>query len=321
MKKQEAFNLLEITATSSKEEAKKAFRKLASKYHPDVNKDAGAEDKFKKINEAYRCVESDTFDDNQMPFPGGNYSSGFSGGMPNDIFNTFFNRNHQQTAVRREPIINVEVNISFKDSVLGCSTNLSYTRKSKCNPCNGKGSIGNCSSCKGSGFKSHRHGNSVFTMQCDDCQKSKLTECNDCKSKGFVESNTSVSVNIPPGITQENTLRLTEVGHYCGSTVFGEAHSDVHLKVNISDSNGMRISGHSVESDLTISLLEALKGIDKEVLTIDGMKTVSIPPLFKHRNTVQLPKLGLMRKGNHVVNVSVDYPENVDTLIAALEGK
>ena len=327
MKKSEAYRLLELSESASKDDAKKAFRKLASKYHPDVCKDADAETKFKEVNSAYQAIENNKFDDvGQTPFHGSHYPSGFDNIMQ-DLFRQggfggnqggFSNKTYN---IRHEDDIKLSVDISFKDSVLGCKAPLSYLRKSKCSDCSGVGKQGNCPICGGTGFRTVQQGNAIFSQRCGECHKHRKTSCAPCKETGYIETNINVEVNIPPGVQSSNTLRLNGVGHFCGASPLGEQYSDVHLKVNVGESNGMRIVDHNVESDIAISLLEALQGTTKEIITIDGSKTITISPKTRNDDVCNLKNLGLVRKGNHIVNIKVYYPDDVSDLINFLTPK
>lgn len=314
MNLQEAYSILELDQGADADAAKKKYRELTKKYHPDVNKDPGAEDKFKKINEAYQVVSTGKSTDRQDVQFRQPRQSGFN---PFDPFN------RQGAQVRQASHIELHSTISFKDSVLGCRQDLKFNRQSKCPDCDGQGekTINNgCKQCNGLGTVTTRRGNMIFTQTCDKCYGQSQTEdCKKCHMTGILDVEVSVSVNIPGGVTNGNVLRLGGMGNYAGGFMGMDQYTDAHLHINVTPENGLTLQGTDVVSTLEISLLEALRGCSKRVKTVLGEKDIDIKPMSRNKDEVIISRMGVNRVGNQKVILDVKYPKDVNTLIGVLD--
>jgi molecular chaperone DnaJ len=333
MLKSEAYKTLGLSENASKEDAKKAFKKIAAKLHPDVNKEPGSDEKFKKANEAYSAINSDSFDDNKHNFSNSGFNP-FGGGFPGFGgfgFNPFGNRQHRQSRMRHENPIELHTNISFKDSVLGKKEDFSFQRKVKCEDCEGIGfraKHNGCKECDGSGTITRQQGNAIYQSQCNSCRgKSEEESCTECSSKGFLEVNTSISVNIPGGILDGMTLRLSNMGNYMGSQsgfpgMSMDSYTDAYVRVSVEKSEGLEIDQESgnVVHTLNLHLIDALKGASIFVPTIHGQKEIKIPEKSRNKDQIILPKLGVNGQMDQVVTLDITYPSDVTKLISALEG-
>jgi molecular chaperone DnaJ len=327
MKLKEAYDLLGVSQGVSKEECKKAFRKLAAALHPD-NKDTGDEIKFKKINQAFQLIESGKNSDEHEPqSPWGNYSSGVPGVNFSDIMGDFFGFvnpfSGSNSRIARQDI-RLDNTISFRDSVLGCQVSIKYKKKIKCQQCNGQGGklIDNCSKCHGKGKMETRRGNTVVFQQCDACGgKTQRQPCTDCKGARQTEVEAEGNVSIEPGTPDNTVLRLSGHGNFISASLFGDEYSDVYLSIKVKSSSDLSIQGQDVVSKLTISLLEALEGCDKKVNTIDGEKNITIPSKIRNKEEVVIPNLGVGKKGSQRVVVNVEYPADTNQLIQSLKEK
>lgn len=320
MNHKEAYQTLELSDNATKEEAKKAFRKLAAKYHPDVNKEPDAEDKFKKINEAYQVIESGKPSGPsayQDPFNNHTYSQ-YQGGFDiSDLFNKF---HHQQSSKRiLAEDINLNITISFKESVLGCKKPLKYNRNIMCQECEGSGRKklhNGCTKCNGSGTFIRQMGNVIMQQTCPDCLgRNKVETCANCTSQGFVSTETSIEVTVPAGIKTSNILRLNGIGNFAGVIFNSEQYSNVNLHITVTPQAGLSLDSNDVVTVINLSLVEALVGTKLTVPTIDGDKEIEIPKLTKNKEEVILSNLGVNRLGKERVIINVNYPDNVDTLI------
>jgi molecular chaperone DnaJ len=315
MNLKEARTILEISEGASQDEAKRKYRELTKKYHPDINKEPGAEDKFKKINEAYQCVSSGKGTDREEI--GWQDSGNPFGGFPFGV-NPFGNR----SPVYQVDNINLETTISFKESVIGCQKNLKFNRKTKCKDCNGQGVIAinnGCDKCGGKGQIVNNRGGMVFIQTCDKCYgRTQANACKICNKKGTVDAEASINVTIPGGVQNSNSLRLGGVGHYIGNFGPLEQHTDAHLRVNVISEPGLILDGNTVISNISISLLEALQGCKKTVNTIMGNKEIEIKPKSRNKDEVILPKLGVNLHGDQKIILDVQYPEDVNILIEKL---
>jgi molecular chaperone DnaJ len=320
MKLEEAYKILNLSRNSTPEEAKKRYKELCKTEHPDLKGNSSeATEKFKQINEAFECVKSGKGTD-----PEDRQQMWQSGGSPFDIFSSFFgnergNPHHQSRMVES---INLYTTITFAESILGCKKQMSFSRESKCEECNGQGKLrtdNGCAKCKGRGVVTSQQGGMIFQRTCDKCRGQVNTvTCNSCGGIGSRNSQVSVDVNIPGGIENGNILRLGGMGNYAGNTMFGEQSSDAFLNITVIQEPGLKLDGQNVISKLELSLLEALKGCEKTVKTISGNKDIEVKPLSRNADTIILPNLGVNGKGSQVVTLDVRYPEDVGKLIDLL---
>lgn len=316
MKLSEAYNILGIESGTSPDDAKKQYRKLTKEFHPDINKDPGAEDKFKKINEAYKVVSTGQSTDREDTVF---RQSGFNPFNPFDPFN------RQQAKRRTVTPVELHTTISFKDSVLGSSQELKFNRQGKCPDCDGQGArtLNNgCQQCGGLGTLTMQRGNMIFTQPCGKCHGHSQTEsCNKCNAFGFVDVETSVSVNIPGGILNTNVLRMSGMGNYAGSIMGMDQYTDAHLYVHVTPDAELSLQGADVIYNLEISLLEALQGSSKIVRTVLGESQIDIKPMSRNKDEVIISQMGVNRTGNQRVILDVKYPQDINKLIGVLDTK
>lgn len=312
MNLKEAYSILELPSSATPDEAKKKYRELTKKFHPDINKEPGAEDKFKKINEAYQVVSSGKSTDRQdldwdmqdIPFD------------PFGGFNSFFmNKNVAHKATN----VDLNTRISFKDSVLGCKKELKFSRNIKCKDCNGNGKTSGpngCTACNGKGQTFTRQGNTVFVTTCQKCHgKVKTEPCNTCQATGLLKTESAISVSIQGGIQNGDVLRINGMGNFVTAAGPFDKYTDAHLRVIVDQENGLKLDGQHVVSELEISLLDALKGCNKSVNTILGLQDIEIKPQSHNKDEVLIPKLGVNGIGNQRVILKVKYPNDINSLI------
>ena len=303
----EAYTTLELSPGASPEEAKKKYRELTKKFHPDVNKEKSAEDKFKKINEAYQCIKNGKGNDREtMPQSGNPWNGHFS----------------KQQVVQLEHVA-VHTTISFKESVLGCKKELKYSRQGKCQNCSGTGEIrlhNGCKKCGGKGQVIVNQGQMVMVSTCPDCfGRAKIEPCTVCSSNGTLHTDVSVHVSVPAGIINGAVLRLQGMGNYAGSFMgLADQHTDAFCHVAVTPEDGLMIEGNSVVSHLSIPLIDALRGCTSKVKTIHGDKEISIKPQSRNRDEVLIPHCGVSGAGDQKVILDVQYPKNTDKLIGVL---
>jgi molecular chaperone DnaJ len=312
MNLKEAYSILDLPEGADESTAKKKYRELTKKYHPDVNKEPGAEDRFKKINEAYQIVSTgeDTERKQQPQYRGSPFGGNPFHGSP-------------FSSVENVDNIDLTTAISFKESVLGAKREIKYNRNVKCGICMGRGMVpqnNGCDKCGGHGVIRGQQGNMIFTRTCDKCGgRVQALHCTECKSKGMITVETSVTVSIPGGIENEAILRLGGMGHFAGSFMNMDQHTNVHLKVYVATIDGLKLQGSNVVSKTNITLLEALTGCSKTVNTVLGDKTINIHAGMKNKDEVIIPNLGVNGTGNHVVTVNIEYPKDTSLLIEALK--
>lgn len=326
MKVQEAYKLLELPDTATPEQVKKQYRKLAGQFHPDTNKDPGAEAKMKQINEAFQVANTGKSTDPQSQSPyhnqGGRNPFGGMGGI--NLSDLFGGMGGQQKSYDTSPI-DAHIEISFKDSILGVDKEIKYIRQTKCNSCNGAGeySIHNgCTDCGGKGTKTVQRGNMIFQQACAKCQgKTSKQDCQPCQSQGTVEAQSSVKVKVPGGVINDNILRLGGMGHYAGNFGPVEQYGDVHLYIKVKPEPGLSLEDQDVICSLDLSLKEALQGCAKSVNTINGVQVIEVPKLSKHKEELVLPHLGVAKQGNQRVILNVQYPDDIESLLKHLNSR
>lgn len=305
----EACRILEIAETATPEEIKKKYKELTKKFHPDLNKEPSAEEKFKKINQAYQ-VASAGKPKPQPQFNNFNFWDSFNN------FNTFDTRVVSN--------INLSITISFKESVLGCKKDLKINRNIKCDPCHGQGQMtlsNGCDKCGGRGQIISNQGGALFVRQCDKCfgKKGQVQQCKQCNGDGSVKSESSVNVAIPGGVINGNILRMTQMGNFVNNMGPIDHYSDAFLTINVTPEHNLFIENNDVVSNLQISLLDVLQGVEKTINTINGDMKINIKPLSKNKEEVIIPKLGVNGTGNQRVILNVSYPDNVDKIINVLK--
>lgn len=307
----EAYAILELTSDSSEDDVRKRFRELSKKWHPDKNQNnSEAEVKFKEINSAFQRItnptEREQHQDSPQPDFGGFDFGGFS--------NPFQRQRHVSQ-------IQIHTTISFEDSILGTKKDIKYVRSIKCNSCAGQGAAKvdtNCKKCGGKGRVIQQQGSTVFVRTCDCAANQKFKKCSAC-TDGVIETESSVNVHIPGGVSNGVALRLSQMGNYAGSIAHMDQYSDAFLILNVVADPNLTLEEGFVVSDINISLLEALKGTSKKVPTVLGEKEIIIEPLAKNKEEVIIPNVGVNKVGSQRVRINVSYPDNIDALIQHLE--
>ena len=311
--KRDYYEVLGVNKGASEAEIKSAYRKMAKKYHPDLNPgDAEAEKNFKEVSEAYEILSDadkkqryDAYghagvDPNYGAGGGagwGGYSGGFGGaGVDlNDIFESFFgggfggggsSRRADPNAPRRGGDIHIGLTVSFMEAVHGCTKTVTYTRSENCPECGGSGakkgtSAQTCSHCHGSGYIMEQQRTPFGVMQnrrvCPHCQgkgKTISDPCNKCKGSGQVQVTVKKEVNIPAGIDDEQSLALRGQGN---AGVNGGAWGDTIVIVSVKPDPILTRNGYDVYVTVPITYSQAVLGAEIVVPTVDGKVQYNIP--------------------------------------------
>ena len=301
MSKRDYYDVLGLDRSAKKEEIKKAYRKLALKYHPDKNKgDKGAEEKFKEASEAYHVLSDDKRKMNydqfgHSAFQGGgsqggfgnfDFSSSFSD-LFEDVFGDFgdfgFNSARTKRRSNRGSDLRYDVSIDLNDAYSGTEKKINYTTYKKCKTCTGSGAKPGskpsaCSYCGGQGKVRSSQGFFTIQQTCPQCsgEGEKITNpCGSCNGEGKTQSNESVSVKIPKGVDDGTRIRLSGKGE-AGSK--GGGNGDLYLFISIEPHSIFKRSEENLFYELPISITEAALGTTVEVPSIDGGKTkIKIP--------------------------------------------
>ena len=301
------YETLGVTKNASKDEIKKAYKKLAKKYHPDLNKDnPKATDKFKKINEAYSVLNDDNkksnYDrfgstDNQQHAHG---FEGFQGAGFEDIFGSFFGGGFSpRSRNRRGGDLKVELDLTFKEAVFGTSKKIKITRLERCETCDGVGGTGEttCSTCKGSGRvrRSYRTPFGMFaqTSTCQHCGgmgKEIKNPCNDCNGTGRLKNTRTITVKVPQGVNDGTTLRLSGEGN---AGEYGATAGDLFVELFVAPDDIFERKGDDIYLEYPISFSQAALGDSVEIPTVRGKVKMKIPAGTQSGTMMRLKKEGV----------------------------
>lgn len=349
------YQILGITKDASKEEIKKAFRKLAHKYHPD--KGGGDEAKFKELNEAYQVLSDDhkraeydsygqTFNGagpqggqgfGGFDFSGFGNQQGFEGVDLDEIFGEFFGgAKGGRSKVKRGRDISIDLQISFAESILGTERSVLLNKVSACQTCSGSGgkpgsSMKKCSACNGQG-KVHETRKSFFgvftsVVDCNACHgRGKIPEekCPACKGVGVEKREESVTIKIPAGISAGEMIRLSGVGE----AVPGGIAGDLYVKMHIASHSVFAREGNNIVMDLNIKLSDALLGGEYTINTLEGdTLSLKIPAGVSFGEILRVRGKGVpidvKRRGDLLVKLNIKMPgklsKKVETIIEELK--
>jgi len=350
MTKRDYYEILGIDKNADKKEIKKAYRKLALKYHPDKNPSKDAEEKFKEISEAYAVLYDDDkrgmYDqyghsgiDQQFSqediFRGADFSDifrgmGFDFGMGGgfeDIFERFFGRRtgfNSRSARRRGADLQYNMEINLEDAYVGYETEIKIPRTEKCDECNGTGaatasSVKTCPQCGGSGQvrNTRRTAFGMFTQVtvCNRCQgEGKIIEkpCKKCRGKGRIQVSRNIEIKIPAGVDDGSQLRLAGAGE-AGQGANGDLYISIHVKPH----HDFERRGANLYTLKKINLPDAALGTKIEVNTIDEKTgTLKIPEGTQNGTTFKIrgkgmPYLHGRGYGDLFVTVEITTPKNI----------
>ncbi|MDB4303467.1 molecular chaperone DnaJ [Desulfosarcina sp.] len=337
------YEVLGVSKDASKDEVKKAYKKLAKKYHPDLNKDdPKASDKFKEVNEAASILADDKKRAQYDQFGTAGDMGGFSGfdsssfrdfGFGNfdfdDIFESFFGGSQFGGNRRRRHSmgadLHMDIEISLKDVYHGLKRDIRIERSETCSDCNGSGAekdsdIVDCSTCNGSGHerRTQRTPFGIFqtTGACSSCRgagKEIKNKCSLCHGEGKVRKERTIELSIPEGIADGNTLRITGEGE-AGSAKDHEGN--LYVTVHLKDDDFFERRGEDLFCQVPISFVQAILGAEISVPTITGKAKVKIPTGTQSHTVLRmsgkgLPNLHGRRHGDQLIQVVVETPKKL----------
>ncbi len=337
------YEVLGIQRGASKDDIKKAFRALASKYHPD--KKTGDEAKFKEISEAYSILGDDK---KRAEYDmTGSYSAGGAQGGPwggfggsqggfqngqgfefdlNDIFENFGDmfgggRRGEKRASRGNDI-SVDIELSFKEAVFGTHRSLKLMKHGTCTSCKGTGArsgseMTSCTTCNGNGrVRETRQsilGQFATIRECSDCRgtgKMPKEKCPDCSGMGVRRLEDVVDITIPAGIDHGEMIRMTGRGE----AVQGGVSGDLYIKIHVQSHPTIKRDGDTLTTTVKVKLTDALLGTTYSVETLDGAVDIKIPEGIKHNEQLRIKKKGVpdgQERGDFLVKVQIELPQKL----------
>jgi len=327
--KQDYYELLGVPRKASAKDIRGAFRKLARKYHPDLNPgDKSAEEKFKQLQEAYDVLsdskkrqmydqhgfysenfnpgaapqggggEDINFDFGGFDFGGGAQGGGAGAGSFRDLFSQFFRGGRGGGVTEEQEAggdLEYQIEIDFADAVRGAVKKLQITRLDTCETCHGTGAIGSpqtCPVCHGSGTIQQAAGKMRFNVPCTRCGGTgKIrTVCPTCGGEGRLRRTETIDVRIPPGMANGARLRVPGKGN---SGTMGAPAGDLYLHVIVRPHPFFERRGSDLYTKVPVTVSEATLGAKIEVPTIDGRSLVKIPPGTNSGSTLRLREKGM----------------------------
>jgi molecular chaperone DnaJ len=338
------YQILGVDKKASKEEVKKAFRKLAHQYHPD-KKDGNA-DKFKEVNEAYSVLSDDKkraeYDTYGRTFAGGQGGQqggfgGFGGFDPSqfgqgaqwsgafedldlgDIFGSFFGGKARQ---KRGRDISIDLELDFKDAVFGTERSVLLQKASVCENCKGDGAepgskLKTCPTCNGKGsvreVKQTFMGAFQSVATCNTCHgRGKVPEevCSVCKGTGVRDARKEIKIVVPSGISDGEMIRITSEGEALSNGIAG----DLYVKIHVKKHPQFLKEGDNLVTTLNIKLSDALLGSTYALETLDGKIDVQIPSGVAFGEVIRIKGKGVPRgrnRGDILAKVQIDIPKKL----------
>lgn len=341
MANKDYYSTLGVNKSASDDEIKSAYRQMAKKYHPDLNKTPEAAEKFKEINEAYSVLSDKqkraNYDqygsaDGPQGF-GGGFSGGFNGaegfGGFEDIFNIFSNFGGRGGAQRREEGDDVNINLvlSFTEAAFGCEKEVQVTRKERCTDCNGTGAKSGsdyvtCSECNGSGRVTYTQqtlfGMTRTTGVCRNCNgtgKVIKEKCPNCKGSGLKTIQAKIKVKVPAGIDNDQTMSIRGEGNQTASV--NGVPGDLTISITVNTHSLLVRKGFDLYVDVYAPITTLMLGGKVIVPTLKGTQTIDVAPLTQSNTKYTLKGKGIkylkgLGNGDLIVTLKGEMPKDID---------
>jgi molecular chaperone DnaJ len=338
--KQDYYEVLGVSRDATDEDIKKAFRKLAFKYHPDHNSEDGASDKFKECSEAYQVL-CDTEKRRAYDYYGHDGPEGASRGFEGfgfsgfgDIFDAFFGGGAGQTqqSPQRGADLKTRLNITFEEAVFGADKTVNVTRLENCPTCHGIGAKPGtdpvrCTNCEGTGqvrrVEQSIFGRFVTNAACPRCHGEGRTiedPCPECQAAGKVKAKREISVKIPAGVDDGTQVRLSGEG---GAGNRGGRTGDLYIVLAVAPHAEFMRDGDDIHYNLAVNFAQAALGDEVEVPTLNGPEKIKIPSGSQTGRIFRLRGKGVAHlqrggAGDELVTLHVVVPEKLDKQQKAL---
>ncbi|MFV0556447.1 MAG: molecular chaperone DnaJ [Lactovum sp.] len=341
MNNEELYKELGVDKNASQDEIKKAYRKLSKQYHPDINKESGAEDKYKKIQDAYETLGDEQKRANYDQFgatgnsgfggQGGFGGSGFQGsgfGGFEDIFSSFFGGGGQTSSngPQEGDDLQYRVNLKFEEAIFGVEKEIKYQREDNCQTCEGSGAkpgtkVETCSKCHGRGVMNVVASTPLGRIQtqqtCDLCQgrgKIIASPCTTCRGTGHEKKSHTVKVKVPAGVETGQQMRLQGQGE-AGRN--GGPFGDLYVRFQVESSKIFDRDGSEIFYEMPINFIQATLGDEVEIPTVHGKVKLKIPAGTQTGTNFRLkgkgaPKLHGNGMGDQHVVVNLEVPKSLN---------
>jgi len=292
------YETLGINPNSSSDEAKAAYKSLAKKYHPDINKDPDAEEKFKEIKHAYEQISKGNIID---------------AGFNHDLFNKYKEAVFQPTLYNLD--LEAQVNLTFEEACFGLEKQITYNIKDKCTDCeehkeqHGNYKFGPCSYCKGTGRQSRGNAHISIAFPCNNCQGSgRRVECNACNGECSIQKEKSINVKFPMALADGVALRVLGGGNYDhGSKTYG----NLFIKPIVKNDPIFTRKNKDIYSSIEVDFLKCVLGAVLTVDSIHGAAQITIPEYSDHNQVIEVKNLGI-EDGSHYFTIKLKMPEFID---------
>jgi molecular chaperone DnaJ len=344
------YEVLEVDRQVSSSDLKKAYYRLAKKYHPDHNPgDKEAEEKFKEASNAYSVLSDDEqrqrYD--RFGFDGIRGVNGNAGGYTNvedilsafgDIFGDFFGGRGGGRRQPRGADLRVDLNLTFPEAVWGITKDVKVSRDVACATCGGNGAKPGskpevCRTCQGKGQVVHAQGFFMVQTTCPHCRGAGQTikdPCEDCRGRGTRAETSTLNVTVPAGVDDGQTLRLAGKGE----TAPGGTAGHLYVVLHVQGDERFKRDGEDVLTEVPVSFVKAALGGEVEVYTLDdncnGSATIELKPGVQPNEVVVrrgqgIPRVGASGRGDHVLQLKVEIPRKLtarqDELMRELAGE
>lgn len=329
--KPDYYESLGVGRGASAEDLKNAYRRLAKQYHPDVNQAAGAEERFKEINEAYAVLSDkdrraayDRFGHAGIKGMPTDFDFGFS-----DIFEEFFGfgmgGRRRRTAPRRGHDLRYDLRLEFEEAVFGAEKDIEFTRRDICSRCDGSGAEPGttpvrCPTCQGSGevrqVRQTLLGSMVSVTSCPNCGgrgETVGTPCQNCSGSGIEQRQIQETISVPPGVDNGTQIRISGEGEPGPNR---GPRGDLYVVTAVKPHRYFRRRKDDILLDLSINLAQAVLGSEIEVPTVDGPEQLRIPAGTQSGRSFRLrgngvPRLRRGGRGDQIVLISVEIPKSL----------
>lgn len=348
------YDVLGVDKGAKKEDIKKAFYKLASKYHPDKG---GDESKFKEVNEAYQVLSDDkkrkeydtygqTFN-GQGPMGGAGGFGGFNAqdfgdmqfdfGDLGDMFGDIFGGGAARTKRGRD--ISLEIDVTFKEAVFGTERNVLINKVGTCDTCSGTGAkkgteMVTCTTCNGQGkvhdVKRTFMGNFQTVKTCETCHgKGKMPKekCHECRGAGVLHKREEIHIEVPAGISNGEMIRMTGQGE----AVAGGQTGDLYIKINVQGDKVWKREGNDLTIKHSIKLTDALLGVKQTIEGLDGAIEIDVPAGVSAGEVLRVKSRGVPhvheknKRGDVLVKLDIAMPKKLSkkamALVEGLQGE